>query len=357
MQMHITLASIVVLASSAFAQGLCSGSLSLKGGGEHVRIANHKDLQPAAAATFEAWVLPRGRGRIISKGDGLGAASNRSFDMTVGRTGVFSAEFFLIGGGVRNYVALNAPTAAKLGVWHHVAATFDSKKREVALYVDGKQVAKKTTPAGNTIYQSTTPMFLGGTPPWNIWLDGDINQVRVWNIALTGSQVLAFSRVESASLLGVTAQWSLDGHLFDGKGAHDGTAIKTIAWRGGCATWTNYHAGTKGPFGIPAWRADKRPVLGTTVSLVTDNASKKAAAGVFVLGAKAVSAKALGGTLLAEPLFVFPAAIPANGAKFPLAIPKDNKLLGLPLFTQLIVFYPGTKPVAFSRGAQLMLGT
>ena len=352
--------AIALTASAIAAQtSLCSAALKLSGNGEHVVVPNHRDLQNASAVTYEAWVYPtRVRGRPISKGDGQNSTSNRSFDMTYTATNYFAAEFFLKTSSGRAYVPMVAPTTTPLNKWTHVAATFDSAKREAILYVDGKQVVKKTTPAGGTLYQSTKPLVIGGTPPYSIWFQGEINQVRVWNVALPAALVAAYRFVESHSLPGVKAAWPFDGHLFDLAGGHDGTEKGgTVGFVGGCATWTNYHPGTAGPHGIPSLTVDKKPVIGTTINVITDNTSKASATGIFVLGLKPLDVPFLGGKLLAEPLFVLSLPIGASGAQWPFTIPNDMTLVGTPVFTQLGVFYGSNPQPGLSRGLQFMIGT
>ena len=64
-----------------------------------------------------------------------------------------------------------------------------------------------------------------------------------------------------------------------------------------------------------------------------------------------------GGKLLAEPLFLFTLPIGVSGAQWPFSIPNNNALLGIPVFTQLGVFYPNQTKPGLSAGLQMMIGT
>jgi hypothetical protein len=73
-----------------------------------------------------------------------------------------------------------------LNRWTHIAATYDASK--LTLYVDG--VVSSTVPDNGALRQSDSPLRLGGNI-WGEWFAGAIDEVRVYNRALSPAEVKA----------------------------------------------------------------------------------------------------------------------------------------------------------------------
>src|SRR5262249_9149783 len=76
-----------------------------------------------------------------------------------------------------------APLA--LNTWSHVAATYDGSA--LRLYVNGTQVS--STPQTGSIATSSNPLQIGGDSFYGQYFAGTIDEVRVYNIALTQAQI------------------------------------------------------------------------------------------------------------------------------------------------------------------------
>src|SRR5262249_4568408 len=72
-----------------------------------------------------------------------------------------------------------------LNTWSHLAVTYDGSN--IRLYVNGAQVGTKAQ-TGN-INSSTAPLRFGGDSVWGEYFNGLIDEVRVYNIALTAAQI------------------------------------------------------------------------------------------------------------------------------------------------------------------------
>jgi hypothetical protein len=77
------------------------------------------------------------------------------------------------------------------GAWHHVAVTRNSSSGAMILYIDGVQQASATGPTGT----KNTPANLRiGSLQTNInFFAGQIDEVRLYNVVLTASQVSALA--------------------------------------------------------------------------------------------------------------------------------------------------------------------
>ncbi len=77
------------------------------------------------------------------------------------------------------------PAALTAGAWTHVAATYD--KAALKLYVNGAQVA--STPATATLFNSAGVLRIGGNNIWGEWFSGLIDEVRIYERALTAAEI------------------------------------------------------------------------------------------------------------------------------------------------------------------------
>ena len=91
---------------------------------------------------------------------------------------------FGVGGdcGVR---AAGGSSAVPLGVWSHLAVTFDGSV--VRLFVNGALVG--SVGFVGSVPGSSGPLRLGGNSVWGEWFAGLIDEVRVYNRALTQAEI------------------------------------------------------------------------------------------------------------------------------------------------------------------------
>ncbi|HJU79044.1 MAG TPA: Ig-like domain-containing protein, partial [Nitrososphaeraceae archaeon] len=85
---------------------------------------------------------------------------------------------------------VTSPGTYNNGQWHYVVVTNDGST--VRLYIDGTQVATKSTSGASPETSGTKPVRVGAnsrvTPPGNFFT-GEVDEVRVWNDDLTTQQV------------------------------------------------------------------------------------------------------------------------------------------------------------------------
>jgi hypothetical protein len=83
-----------------------------------------------------------------------------------------------------------------LGSWHHVAVTYDGRGGAtaadgIAIYVDGalQGVFRINDAAYVAMENGTAPLEMGREgPQWNMY-DGGMDDVRIWNVARTVTQI------------------------------------------------------------------------------------------------------------------------------------------------------------------------
>src|SRR6185436_14889938 len=82
---------------------------------------------------------------------------------------------------------LRGTAALALNAWSHLATTYDGST--LRLYVNGTQVASQAASGSLTV--STGALKIGGNAIWPEWFAGRIDEVRVYNRALTAAEIQA----------------------------------------------------------------------------------------------------------------------------------------------------------------------
>lgn len=102
------------------------------------------------------------------------------------------------GGSVQTDVALTANT------WYHVAVTYDGTN--VKLFIDGVEEKSGTV----TLNTGSNPLMIGNdySSPTNRGFDGSIDNLRIYDTALTAGEVSAMSNNDLVSWVGTTNDWA-----------------------------------------------------------------------------------------------------------------------------------------------------
>jgi hypothetical protein len=164
------------------AQGLYGSALSFNGG-SMVRVPGSASLNVTSAMTLSAWVQPtvnQSGFRTILQREPYAYflnASNHHAPLLPSGGGVF-------GGGV---VWETGPTPNAVGAWTHVALTYDGSS--IRVFQNGVQVG--IAAASGAIETNSNPLSIGGNAPYGEFFTGLIDDVRVYNRALTPQDIQA----------------------------------------------------------------------------------------------------------------------------------------------------------------------
>jgi hypothetical protein len=157
------------------------GALNLDGN-SWAEVHDNASLDVSVGMTMECWVyindITTG-GRLISK---WGAAQpNRSYQMFMNNALVRS----LIGDGTTQ-AATQTTTSLSVGNWYHIAVTYN--QTNLKTYLNG--VEDDSQNVTFTIYDSNEPVYLGRYVNSSFESVNPIAQPRIYNRALTASEVL-----------------------------------------------------------------------------------------------------------------------------------------------------------------------
>ncbi|GAB2854946.1 LamG-like jellyroll fold domain-containing protein [Hymenobacter ruber] len=169
-------------------------ALAFDGSDDYVAVAPNPALDNLGlgSLTMEAWVyatnLPATNSIIRKSGD---------YNLVLLAGGLLFAEVWPGGLGTTARPYTTATTAIPANRWTHVAATWDGTALQ--LYVNGVAVA--STPNSGPV-ATNEPLQIGRSAAYNQPFNGRLDEVRIYNAALTAAQVLADMTSTSASLPG-----------------------------------------------------------------------------------------------------------------------------------------------------------
>ena len=169
-------------------QGKFGRALSFNGKNSLVSVSDHPTLDLTKGMTLSAWVYPTSqtanRTTVIMKERSGGLAWSLNASSSVKRPNTTTR----IG---NKDVSVTGGSQLPINTWTHLAATFDGRTQ--ILYVNGVRVAARA-PIG-TLNVSANPLRIGGnTVLANQYFKGLIDEVRVYNQALTQKEIAAVSR-------------------------------------------------------------------------------------------------------------------------------------------------------------------
>ena len=216
-----------------------NGSLLFDGVNDYVNLGNPTSMNISGTVTLEAWV---------------NISATQDFQDIIAHgyiTSTAQAVFLQINNGSyqigswngANHLASYAIPPGDINRWVHLAGVYDGSTWR--LYHDGIQVNSVTDATGAVAVNDNWAIGARGSGTER-FLGGLIDDVRLWNVARTQSQIQAdMDRVLNGNEAGLVGYWRFD----EGTGslAHDQTTnhndgvINGATWSGGGEQYTVYH--------------------------------------------------------------------------------------------------------------------
>jgi hypothetical protein len=163
--------------------------IDFDGANEYVNFGDNHDL--TGSFSLESWVFQENSvttGTIISNGN-IDAGLKTGYHLSLQNN---YPNFTWYDGANNEIINITSSDPIPNNEWHHVAATYDGAIAK--LYVDGVEMASDTTVTSpvntpqnfkvgaETVNYNTTPVQVD-------YFDGAIQEVRVWDVALTQNQI------------------------------------------------------------------------------------------------------------------------------------------------------------------------
>jgi hypothetical protein len=149
---------------------------------------------------------------------------SQSYNAGIVAKGAWGAEQFTLDTGGASYayrfttrpanrsplISLSSNTNFPDGNWHHLAGVLDQAHSNACFYVDGIAVASAAVLPSYGVYSTSVPVSigcrLGSDGPYDQQFFGNINDVAIYNYALSANQVATHYLAATAVIL--TVQWS-----------------------------------------------------------------------------------------------------------------------------------------------------
>ncbi len=160
------------------------GAITFDGVNDLITVPDANSLDLTNAMTLEAWVRPTASGnyRTVMLKETTGNLVYALYASSAfGGSGVQRPSAWIFAEG------LGPTTALPVNTWSHIATTYD--RTNWRFYVNGVQVATRAyAPA---IQTSTGALRIGGNNIWAEWFAGQIDEVRLYDRALSAAEVVA----------------------------------------------------------------------------------------------------------------------------------------------------------------------
>lgn len=169
-------------------------SLDFDGTDDYVTSANNIPITGASARTVSAWIKVTSFGSNNSPILYWGSGNSNLLSLL----GINTSRQFGFFGYAND---LTGSTILSTATWYHVAATYDGTNRKI--YVNGTQDGSDTTSTLNT---SASALRIGEyslSGGWNAGFNGNIDDVRIYNRALSSTEISALA-AGNASATAVT---------------------------------------------------------------------------------------------------------------------------------------------------------
>ena len=163
--------------------GKFGNALSFNGTNAWVTVNSSSSLNLTTGMTAEAWVNPTALGnawRTVLLKEQTGNLVYDLYANGSGGTKVPSTEVYVGGAKI-----VSAAASLATGTWTHLAATFDGST--LRLYVNGTQVSQLAV--SGSIATSNGALRIGGNSIWGEYFSGLIDEVRIYNRALTAGEI------------------------------------------------------------------------------------------------------------------------------------------------------------------------
>lgn len=165
--------------------------------------------------TIEALIYPREFGKLISTVMGI----EGQFLMRIGDSG-YPDNQIQMATSIGNFPAASSDKGLATKTWQHVAMTYDANTTEWVIYVNGKVQSSGKKDLGNINIKgngSDRDFLIGKSYDDNRWFEGNMSEVRVWNVVRTQQEIQDNIYTVDTQTEGLVGYWKMDDNTTTGK--------------------------------------------------------------------------------------------------------------------------------------------
>ena len=160
-------------------------ALTFNGTNASVTIPDANSLDLTTGMTLEAWVRPTALGSSYRTAIMKEQPGSMAYGLYANGSGTAEAPIGEV--YINGYRDAVGTAQLPLNTWTHLATTYNGNV--LALYVNGVQAGQLVI-AGSMV-ASTGALKIGGNAIWGEWFQGEIDEVRIYNRALTATEITA----------------------------------------------------------------------------------------------------------------------------------------------------------------------
>jgi PKD repeat protein len=170
----------------AWADGKIDKALRFDGTNDYVHCGQGSSLKITGAITVEAWVNWTGAGNpyLVTKTGGHG---HRSYDLSGNEDGTVE---FRVGGADCNTMKSSGTITIPAGEWVHLAGTYEPSSY-VRLFVDGALAKENIVSIPGSQGDNGLSWYIGAREGNQGWFNGTIDEVKIYNRALSADEIRA----------------------------------------------------------------------------------------------------------------------------------------------------------------------
>ncbi len=200
--------------------GQIGGAVDFDGTNDYLTVPDSSALDMTSDVTVSAWfkadTWPSGYAAIANK--------NGNYILRKEITPNDNLVFYWWDGSRLRYAqsSMGSINSISTGVWHHIAAVAVGNAAS-AIYIDGVLFGSGNGDAGAASRTLTNPLEIGGDSGAGSQFDGKIDEVRIYNRALSADEVAQLYRLTSPTGVDTTLKgyWTFNGKDISGTTAYD----------------------------------------------------------------------------------------------------------------------------------------
>jgi hypothetical protein len=189
-----------------------------------VDVPNNSSIDIHGALTLTAWVKPgvTGTQHLVQKGVSTGGSATDGYELSLATTGkVFFRLNYL---SSTNTFRIDTFTSYPLNTWIFVAGTYDPDATDhiMHIYFNGAQDDDFVTPGPASIGTMGTNLNLGRDPGGGYALTGVMDEIRIYNRALSAAEILTlYQDTTAVNLVNFNASSRPQGIQLNWQTAHE----------------------------------------------------------------------------------------------------------------------------------------
>ena len=216
-------------------------SLSFDGINDNVSIGQPTSIQGITTnITVEAWVYPRAFGDDWFKSPIV--EKDGHFGLRLGTSNGLPSLAFTIANGWSNESVIVNPNSLTVNTWVHVACTYNSTTKVLIAYVNGVEVGRRTNNQSFSTMGTGGNLVLGANTVWSRYFNGIIDEVRIWNVERSASQILASMSADVLGTTGLVSYYNFNqgsgSSLTDVTGNNGNGTLQNFSLSGTTSNWS-----------------------------------------------------------------------------------------------------------------------